>query len=136
MANNKEILGYDCDGNEIYEFRILRFLDSANIENWYEEPNIDPRFYCLVKSLNGKIYAISVYDDYNSEFIKKYEELELNETIPTIIKSVRDMEYYEVAFSGITGNEWYYERDKNILRNKLEEIIKVKGLTKKLVNKK
>ena len=73
------VLGYDCDGNEIKEFRILRFPFSADIENWDEESKIDPRFYCLVRSSNGETLAISVYDDYNCEQIRKYEKLNKNE---------------------------------------------------------
>lgn len=128
----EEILGYDCDGNEINEFRVLRFPDSAEIENWEKEPNIDPRFYCLVKNSNGEIYAISIYDDYNKEYIIKYENRNSNE-VPTIIKTVGEMRYYEVAFSGISGNAWYYDRDREKLRQKLDDIIKEKTLTKKLV---
>ena len=132
----EEILGYDCDGNEINEFRILRFPFSANIENWDEEPNVDPRFYCLTRSSNGEVFAISVYDDWSVEYIRKYEKLNQCEEIPTLIKEVSEMSYYEVAFSGITGNEWYYDRDKIKLRKKLDSILEEqKGCVKKILKK-
>lgn len=133
INNSEEILGYDCDGNAIYEFRILRFPDSADIENWDEEPHIDPRFYCLVKSSDCEVLAISVYDDYNTNYIIKYENLDSNK-VPVLLKTVSDMRYYEVAFSGITGNEWYYDRDKDKLQQKLDKTIaerKIKKLIKK-----
>lgn len=120
---NYSFLGYDCDGNKINEFRILRFPFSADIENWDEAPNVDPRFYCLVKNTNGEILGISVYDDYNSNAIRKKEGINSDEEIPTVIKSVIELSYYEVAFCGITGLEWYYDRDQNELRKKLETIL-------------
>ena len=33
-----EVLAYDCDGNEIEEFRVLRFPFSEEIDNWDEDP--------------------------------------------------------------------------------------------------
>jgi len=130
---NENILGYDCDGNEISEFRILRFPFSADIENWDEEPNIDPRFYCLVRSSTGEVLALSVYDDYTRDYIRKYEKLNDTDEIPMLIKPVSEMEYYEVAFFGTTGDEWYYDRDKEELRKKLDYILKEqKGFVKKI----
>ena len=128
------LLGYDCDGNQINEFRILRFPFSANIENWDEEQNIDPRFYCLVKSSNGETFAVSVYDDYNREHIRKYEKLNETDKIPMLIKPVSEMSGYEVAYSGITGEEWYYDRDKEELRKKIDCVLKEqKVLVKKII---
>jgi len=130
------ILGYDCDGNEISEFRILRFPFSADIENWNEVPNVDPRFYCLVRSFNGETLAVSVYDDWFRDRIRKYEQLSTNDDIPTLIKSVSEMKGYEVAFDGITGNEWYYDRNKDELRKKLDCILNErKALVKSLVKR-
>ena len=68
-----EVLGFDCDGYEIEEFRILRFPFSADIENWDEEVGVDPRFYCIVKRDNGENVLVSVYDDYLSRYIRRYE---------------------------------------------------------------
>lgn len=133
---NEEILGYDCDGNEISEFRILRFPFSADIENWDEAPNIDPRLYCLVKSSTGEVLALSVYDDWTHNHIRKFEQLNDTDEVPMLIKPVSEMSYYEVAFSGITGDEWYYDRDRNELRKKLDYILnEQKGLVKKIAKK-
>lgn len=121
--NEEEVLGYDCDDNEIEEFRVLRYPLSAEIENFDNEPNIDPRFYCLIRCSNGNIYGISIYDDYNSENIRKFENISKNDKIPKLIKSVSEMSYYEVAFSGITGDAWYYDRDRKKLKEETENII-------------
>lgn len=118
------VLGYDCDGNEINEFRILRFPFSADIENFDDEPNIDPRFYCLVRNSDDQILAVSVYDDYFSDNIRKYEKLNDKEDIPMLIKTVSEMEGYEVAFNGITGKEWYYDRNKEELIKKINDVLK------------
>ena len=50
-----EVLGFDCDGYEIVEFRILRFPFSADIENWDEEVGVDPSFYFLFKEIIVKM---------------------------------------------------------------------------------
>lgn len=118
------ILGYDCDGEAIEEFRILRAPFSAEIDNWDEEPNIEPRFYCAIRGNNNQCYLISVYDDYNSEAIKRYEKIQKTEQISTKIKSIDEASNYEVAFSGITKNDWYYDRDRKVLKEKLETFIK------------
>jgi len=120
---SEEILGYDCDGYEINEFRVLRAPFSADIEDWDEEPNIDPRFYCLVRSSNGEVWALSVYDDWTSNYIKKYEKLSDSDEISVLIKPVSEMVYYEVAVDGISGNEWYYDRDREELRRILDSIL-------------
>ena len=58
-----EVLGFDCDGYEIEEFRILRFPFSADIENWDEEVGVDPRFYCIVKrDIDIWLYCIAGFD--------------------------------------------------------------------------
>jgi len=127
------VLGYDCDGNEIEEFRILRFPFSMEIENWDEEPNVDPRFYCLVKSSSGEAFAVSVYDDSFPNRIRKYEQLNENDNIPMLVKPVSEMLHYEVAFCGISGNEWYYDRNKAQLQRDLNKFLKEqKGMTRSL----
>jgi len=126
-----DILGYDCDGNEIIEYRILRFPFSADIDNWDEEENVDPRFYCAIVSSDGKYWAVSVYEDYMSGYIRKFEKIKDLEGILIVIKQLSEMEYYEVAFSGITGDEWYYDRDKLELKNKVELLLKSKKKIKK-----
>lgn len=123
----EKILGYDCDGEEILEYRILRFPFSTTIDDWEEVPNVDPRFYCAIESSNSEYWAISVYDDYNSKYIRKYENLDPNLKVPTIIKPISEMEGYEVAFDGITGKEWFYDRDRKKLKKELEKLLKNKN---------
>ena len=104
---------------------------SSYIDDWNKEPNIDPRFYCLVKSSNGNVYGISVYDDYHKEYIRKYEGISDDEEVPVIIKTLEELSCYEVAFSGIDELPWYYDRDINELRKELDDIIRVKKIVKK-----
>ncbi len=124
-----KVLGYDCDGVEIEEFRVLRYPFSSDIENWEEEPNIDPRFYCVLENDKGIALAISVYDDYHSKYIRRFEGIDSDKPIPTIIKSIEEMEGYEVAFDGLTKREWFYDRDeKEILEiaNNYSKKVKIK----------
>lgn len=120
-----DVLGYDCDGEEIEEYRILRFPFSVEIENWEEEPNVEPRFYCPIRTNDGKCYLISVYDDwFCGDVIRKYENLGKTERIPTKIKSIEEARNYEVAFNGITKREWYYDRDRKVLKKELQTLLK------------
>lgn len=123
-----EILAYDCDGNEIEEFRVLRFPFSADIDNWNEEPNIDPRFYCVIKGSDNKPYLVSIYENYNSDAIRNYERIETTKPIPIKIKSINEASNYEVAFDGITQMAWYYDRDKSKLREKLDNYNKRRNM--------
>ena len=125
------ILGYDCDMEEIEEFRVLRFPFSMEIDDLELYPNVDPRFYCLVRSSNGDVYGISIYDDYNREYIRKYEGIPKEENVPVIIKSVLELSCYEVAYSGITSLPWYYDRDKDELRSELDSLLGIKKKIKK-----
>ena len=120
---SSKILAYDCDGEEVEEFRILRYPFSAEVENWEEEPNVEPRFYCAITGENGKNYLISVYDDYHTEAIRKFEKIK-EDKIPTKVKSINEDTNNEVAINGITGSGWYYDRDKETLKKELAEIIK------------
>lgn len=78
--------------------------------------------------------GICVYDDYNRDAIRNKEGLTEAEEIPTIIKSVGELSYYEVAFSGIDGSEWYYDRDRLKLQQDLAKIIKGQNLRKRIKN--
>jgi len=130
------VLGYDCDGRAIDEFRILRFPFSADIEDWDSEPNVDPRFYCLVRSSSGEVFAMSVYDDWSCEQIRRYEKLDKEVPVTTLLKTVEEMSYYEVAFDGITEREWYYDRNRDELKKELERTLKEqRGFSKKLTSK-
>ena len=125
----EKILAHDCDGEDVEEWRVLRFPFSDTIDNWEEELNVDPRFYCAIKSNNNQDYLISVYDDYHSQAIRKYEKISQQEQIPTIIKNIEEAENYEVAFDGITKRCWYYDRDRSALKAKLQALVKDKELT-------
>ena len=120
----ENILGYDCDGQPIEEYRILRFPFSDTVDNWDEVPNVEPRFYCAVKLKNNEAYLISVYDDYNMDAIRKYEKIKEEEQIPTKVRLIEESKNYEVAFDGITRGYWYYDRDRDAIKNKLELLIK------------
>ena len=69
-----ECLGYDCDGNEIYEYRILHAIWANDIDIEILEDK-DPRKYCAVKGNDGKAYAISVYDWWNKNLIREREKI-------------------------------------------------------------
>ena len=118
----EKVLGYDCDGREIYEYRILRaiFANDIDIE---ELENADPRMYCAVVASDGKAYAISVFDWWEKDLIRKREKLKENEEIPLIVKPIKEMENYELAMCDGGENEFYYELNRNELKSKLNDIL-------------
>ena len=114
----EKVLGYDCDGREIYEYRILRAIFSNDI--YIEDlEDADPRMYCAVVANDGKAYAISVFDWWNKELIRKRENIKENEEIPIIIKSIDEMKNYELAMCDGGENEFYYDYDRNKLKTQL-----------------
>ena len=121
MAN---VLGYDCDGNEIYEYMILRAIWSNDIDI-EELDGADPRQYCAVIAEDGNAYAISVYDWWYKDLIRKHECLNVDDDISLIVKPISDMMDYECAISS-DGNYFYYELDINDLRNQLNSILNSK----------
>lgn len=129
----QDCLGYDCDGNEIYEYRILRAIWSNDIDI-DELKNEDPRQYCAILGDDGKAYAISVFDWWNKELIKKRENIVEGE-IPIIVKTIDEMVNYEVAMSDGGKEDFYYPFDRNELKEKLNSILKEKNKEKKLINK-
>ena len=116
-----DILGHDCDGREIYEFTILRAIWSNDI-NIHELKDADPRLYCALVADDGNVYAISVYDWWHKELIRKREKLNLYEDIPIIVKPISEMQNYEVAFTG--DKEMSYELNRDNLKRELNSIIK------------
>ena len=115
-----DILGYDCDGKEIYEYRILRAIWSNDMDI-IELENVDPRQYCAVIAYDGNPYAISVYDWWNEDLIRKRERITGKE-IPTIVKPISEMENYELA--KCSDGEFYYTLDRNELKKHVNSIIK------------
>ena len=71
------ILGYDCDGNEIYEYRVLRAIWSNDIDIKKLE-DADPRQYCAITADDGNVYAISVYYWRNKDLNRKREKIDIN----------------------------------------------------------
>lgn len=116
----RNILGYDCDGNEIYEYRILRAIWSNDVDI-NELKDADPRQYCAIVGDDKQAYAISVYDWWNSDLIRKRESINDNEEIPIIVKSIKEMEDYEVALC--SEGEFYYDLDRNELKERLNTIV-------------
>lgn len=131
--NMYKCLGHDCDHVEIYEYRILRAIWSNDI-NIEELEDADPRQYCALLADDGKAYAISVYDWWNKELIRKRENLGDGE-IPVIVKPIEEMENYEVAVCNGGEEAFYYTFDKNELKDKLNSILKEKGKQKSLTKR-
>ena len=123
-----DILGYDCDGCEIYEYRILRAMFSNEIDIKDLE-GVDPREYCAIRGEDGIAYAISVHPYTNRSLIKKRESIGEYEDVPVIVKPLNEMEGYEVAYC--SEGEYYYEIDDNELKEQLESILKQPSKVKK-----
>lgn len=91
-----EILGYDCDGQQLYEFDIIRAIWYSVID-FEKETNIDPRHYCIVKTSAGTPYLISVYDHWNKNVINRFEGRSLDSGVPIKIRQIAETVNYEVA---------------------------------------
>ncbi len=116
-----DILGYDCDGKEIYEYRILRAIWSNDIDI-EELVDADPRQYCALIGDDGKAYAISVFDNWHKDLIRKRENIKDDEEISTIVKPISEMVNYELA--ECYDGELYYEFDRYDLKKRLNSILK------------
>ena len=119
-----KVLGYDCDGEPIYEFQILVgiWVNDVPIEELEET---DPRMYCAVVADDGNAYAISVNDSWNEKVIRERENIPEDEEIPTIIKPISEMEHYECAYvNAVYGQFIYeYEGDCSKLKRKLNKLL-------------
>jgi hypothetical protein len=122
----ENFIGYDCDGEEIEEYRVLRAPFSELIEDWSEVTDVDPRLYCAVKAYDNKYYLISIYDHWSIEEIRKFEHLKEDEPVITIIKDIKEAEKYASAFTNDDLDIWYYEFDKEELVQKLNKMLKQK----------
>ena len=116
-----DVLGYDCDGNEIYEYRIMRAI-FANDVDILQLDGADPRQYCALVANDGKAYAISVYDWWYKDLIREREGLKPNENIPIIVKPIDEMINYECAIDAY-GDEFVYSLDRKALKKELNQII-------------
>lgn len=122
------ILGYDCDGNEIYEYRILRAIWTNDIDI-KELDGADPRLYCAVIADDGKAYAISVYDWWYKDLIRIRENLRYDEDVQVIIKPISEMVNYECAVDS-ERDEFYYNLDREKLKTQLNMILNETRLDK------
>ncbi len=129
-----EILGYDCDGNEIYEYMILHAIWANDIDI-EELKDADPREYCAVLANDGNAYAISVNDFKNGILIEKREHLNANEEIPVIVKPISEMENYEIATCNGVQRELDSCLGRLSLKDQLNMIIYKKSCHKKLVRR-
>ena len=98
MKENNEVLGLDCNGNEIDEFRVLK-AKWANDIDIKDLKTSDPRQYCAVKAEDGKAYAISVFDWWSMKLIRERENRSFDEDIPVVVKPIEEMKYYELALN-------------------------------------
>ena len=130
-----DILGYDCDGNDIYEYRVLRAIWSNDIDIEKLE-DADPRQYCAIKANDGNAYAISVYDWWNKDLIRKREGIAPGEAIPIIVKPINEMENYEVATCNGGEDAFYYSLDRNELKDKLNSILNKTNKQKMIIKSK
>lgn len=118
-----EILGYDCDGRELYEFDIIRAIWYSDID-FEKETNIDPRHYCVVKTSVGIPYLISVYDYWSKNAINRFEGRSLGSNVPIKIRPIAESVNYEVAVD-CDGNRFFIEAES-------EKVELVKTLVKNL----
>ena len=122
MKENNEVLGLDCNGNEIDEFRVLK-AKWANEIDIKDLKTSDPRQYCAVKAEDGKAYAISVFDWWSMKLIRERENRNFDEEIPVVVKPIEEMENYELALNTYQS-EFYYNFDREKLRETLNKIVK------------
>ena len=130
-----DILGYDCDENDIYEYRVLRAIWSNDIDI-EKLGDADPRQYCAIKANDGNAYAISVYYWWNKDLIRKREGIAPGEAIPIIVKPINEMENYEVATCNGGEDAFYYSLDRNELKDKLNSILNKTNKQKMIIKSK
>jgi len=128
MKENNKVLGLDCNGNEIDEFRVLK-AKWANDIDIKDLKTSDPRQYCAVKAEDGKAYAISVFDWWSMKLIRERENRSFDEDIPVLIKPIEEMKNYELALNTYES-EFYYNFDRDKLKRELNEILKESKLNK------
>ena len=115
------ILGYDCDGNIIEEFSLLRAMWSNDIDI-EELKDADPRHYCAVVAEDGQAYAISVFHYWNRDLIREREHLQPEDDIPVIVKPISEMVNYELAHNYYYDPVYYSGRKE--LKQQLNSILK------------
>ena len=84
----------DLIDGDIIEHRLSNVMDSA-----------DPRIYSVVKSYNGRAYAVSFNDKYNSKSIIRYDNLESEDFIDTKVIPIEELsdDYVTVTSNDVTN---------------------------------
>ena len=107
------VLGYDCDGNELEEFDIIRPI-------WFSETDFDkatdvnPRQYCVVVGEDGKTYLMSVLDHWYKKQINRFEGRDEFEKVPIKILPIQQACEFEIGYDS-DENRFTYPFDKNKL---------------------
>ena len=130
-------IGYDCDGNELFEYMVVRAPFYSDID-FDKETGVDPRLYCVLQGSDLNYYLISVFDWWNQQAIKREEKI--NGDIPVIVKDIKESENYEISCDS-DGKVFYYSCSKEKIKELLEVILENKKLKeqkesgKKLIKK-
>ena len=115
-----DVLGYDSKGNKIYEYRVLH---DPGLNNQETLNNQDPRFYCALVANDGNAYAISVYDWWTQDLIRKRENIPKNEEVSLVLKPIWEMENYEVSLRN--EEEFYYDLDRKELKRRMHIVLSI-----------
>lgn len=119
----EKVLGYDCDGLELYEFDIVR-------TPWYSEIDfevdfdVNPRQYTVIKGNDDIPVLVSIYDEENKAFINRFEGREEDALVPVDIKPISDATYYEKALDELGNNITfdYVENNGITLKFEIDEL--------------
>ncbi len=114
-----KILGYDCDGNELEEYQIVRCIFYADTD-FNENKEADPRQYAVVQGIDGKGYLISVLDHWHKKAINRFEGRHEYAPIPIKIMPISEACHYELAFDG-DGKPFKYPFDRAMLTLQLNK---------------
>lgn len=117
-----KVLGYDCDGNELEEFDIVRPI-------WFAETDFDvatdvnPRQYCVVVGEDGKTYLMSVLDHWYKQQINRFEGRNEFDKVPIKILPIEKSSEFEVGYDS-DENRFTYPFDRNKLIETLNSELK------------
>lgn len=120
LYKSNNVLGYDCNNNEIKEFRLVK---EKNIKESIAIENV--RTYCVVIAEDEKPYAISVDDIYFERIIRQIEEIPEDEEIPVVVNKIEEMKDYE-GIVNYCEEPIFYRYDKELLKVKLNNLLKQK----------
>lgn len=107
-----KVLGYDCDGNELEEFDIVRPIWFSDI-NFEENTDVNPRQYCVVVGEDGKTYLMSVLDHWYKKQINKFEGRDEFSSVPIKILPIEQACEFEIGYDSDNNRFTYpFDRDK------------------------